>query len=89
VEDGYVFYAKEFNLKKGEDFFIVHSVKTLDSILSTHTGRGIYLVTTLSRILHLTHPDLEVRIGQDWEIVKTFPATVGDAEVSVWRQRNK
>jgi hypothetical protein len=87
VEDGYGFYAKEFNLKKDEDFFAIRSVKMLDSILSTHDGRSAYLVTTLQRGLRLTHPDLEARIVQDWEVVQTFPATVGDAEVSVWRQR--
>ncbi len=87
MENGYRFYAKEFNLKEDEDFFPVRSVKMLDSILAAHDGRGAYLVTTLRRGLHLTHPDLEARIVQDWEVVQTFPATVGDAEVSVWRQR--
>jgi hypothetical protein len=87
MENGYRFYAKEFNLKEDEDFFPVRSVKMLDSILAAHDGRGAYLVTTLRRGLHLTHPDLEARIVQDWKVVQTFPATVGDAEVSVWRQR--
>ncbi len=87
MENGYRFYAKEFNLKEDEDFFAVRSVKMLDSILSAHDGRGAYLVTTFPRGLRLTHPDLESRIVQDWEVVQTFPATVGDAEVSVWRQR--
>ena len=87
MENGYRFYAKEFNLKEDEDFFAVRSVKMLDSILSAHDARGAYLVTTLPRGLRLTHPDLEARIAQDWEVVQTFPATVGDAEVSVWRQR--
>jgi len=87
AENGYRFYAKEFNLKEDEDFFAVRSVKMLDSILSAHKGRGAYLVTTLPRGIRLTHPDLEARITQDWEAVQTFPATIGDAEVSVWRQR--
>lgn len=85
---GYRFYAKEFDLEENEDFFPVRSLEMLDSILSTHNGgSNAYLVTTLRRGLHLTHPDLEARIEQNWEIVKTFPATVGDAEVSIWRQR--
>ncbi len=63
-------------------------MKMLDSVLAAHDGRSAYLVTTLRRGLHLTHPDLEARIVQDWEVVQTFPSTVGDAEVSVWRQRN-
>ena len=87
AEGGYRFYAKEFNLKEDTDFFAVRSVKMLDSILASHDGHGAYLVTTLPRGLHLTHPDLEARIAQDWEVIQTFPATVGDGEISVWRQR--
>lgn len=87
MENGYRFYSKEFNLEEDKDFFAVRSVKRLDSILSSHDARGAYLVTTLSRGLRLTHPDLEARIVRDWEVVQTFPATVGDAEVVVWRQR--
>lgn len=85
---GYRFYAGEFNLEEDKDFFPVRSGEMLDSILSTHDGRGAYLVTTLRRGLHITHPDLEARIEKNWEIEKTFPATVGDAEVSIWRQKN-
>ncbi|MDQ3181681.1 MAG: glycosyltransferase family 39 protein, partial [Acidobacteriota bacterium] len=88
AENGYRFYAKEFNLEEDKDFFAIRSVKMLDSVLAAHDGRSAYLVTTLRRGLHLTHPDLESRIVQDWEVVQTFPSTVGDAEVSVWRQRN-
>lgn len=88
AENGYRFYAKEFNLIEDKDFFAVRSVKKLDTVLATHDGSGVYLVTTLSRGLHLEHPDLEARIEQDWEVVKVFPATVGDAEVRIWRLRH-
>jgi len=87
ADSGYRFYAKEFNLTEDVDFFAVRSVHKLDSILSLHDGRRAYLVTTLSRNLRLKVPELEARIVQDWEVVKTFPATIGDAEVSVWRHR--
>ncbi|MCA1626234.1 MAG: glycosyltransferase family 39 protein [Acidobacteria bacterium] len=80
MENGYRFYAKEFNLKEDEDFFAVRSVKMLDSILSAHDGRGAYLVTTLPRGLRLSHPDLGARIAQDWEVVRTFPATVATSK---------
>jgi len=86
---GYRFYGEKFNLKEDTDFFAVGSIEMLDSVLASHEGRGAYLVTTLPRGLHVTRPDLEARIAQDWEVIQTFPATVGDAEVSVWRQRQK
>ncbi len=87
TEHGYRFYAKEFNLIEDVDFFSVRSVEKLDSILSSHKGKGVYLVTTLARNLHLSLPELEAHIAQDWEVVQTFSATIGDAEVSIWRQR--
>lgn len=88
VKVGYRFYAKEFDLNEDTDFFEVHSIAMLDSILSSHDGRGAYLVTTFSRSLHVTLPDLMARIARDWKVDQTFPATLGDAEVSVWRQRD-
>jgi len=87
ADSGYRFYAKEFNLTEDVDFFAVRSLQKLDSILSMHDGRRAYLITTLSRNLRLKVPELEARIVQDWEVVQTFPATIGDAEVSVWRLR--
>jgi hypothetical protein len=86
---GYRFYGRQFNLEENRDFFDVRSVEKLDSVLATHDGRGAYLLTTLQQSLRSAHPDLAERIAQDWEIVQTFPATLGDAQVSVWRQRQK
>jgi hypothetical protein len=87
MENGYRFYAKEFNLIEDVDLFYVRSVEKLDLILSRHSGKGVYLVTTFQRNLHFAVPDLEARIAKDWEVVQTFPATVGDAENRIWRQR--
>ena len=89
IEVGYRFYAQEFNLTEDKDFFAVRSVKMLDAVLSAHDATGAYLVTTLPRGFHLGHPELEARIVQDWEVIETFPATIGDAEVYIWRQRQK
>ena len=87
MENGYRFYTKEFNLIEDVDLFYVRSVEKLDLILSRHSGKGVYLVTTFQRNLHFAVPDLEARIAKDWEVVQTFPATVGDAENRIWRQR--
>ena len=85
---GYRFYGGEFNLEEDRDFFAVNSVEKLDSVLAAHKGRGAYLLITFPQSLRSTRPELVDRIAQDWELVQTFPATLGDAQVSVWRQRN-
>jgi len=87
IENGYRFYAKEFNLIEDENLFYVRSVEKLDSVLSKHGERGVYLATTFQRSLRFTVPDLEEQIAKDWEEVQVFPATLGDAEVRIWRQR--
>ncbi len=87
AEIGYRYYAPRFNLEEGKDFFSVRSIETLDSVLSRHADQNIFLVTTFPRALRLTHPDLAERITRDFESVRTFPATIGDGEVSVWKYR--
>lgn len=89
AEHGYRFYAKELNLIEDMDFFSVRSVEKLDSVLAQHKGNGVFLVTTLQRSFHFALPELEARIEKDWEVVEIFPATIGDAEVRLWRQRSK
>ncbi len=88
MENGYRFYAREFNLTEDVDLFYVRSVEKLDSVLSSHSGKGVYLVTTFQGSLHFTLPDLEAQIAKDWEEIQIFPATLGDAEVRIWRQRH-
>ncbi len=85
AETGYRYYAPRFNLEEGKDFFSVRSMETLDSVLSRHADQNIFLVTTFPRALRLTHPDLAERIARDFESVRTFPGTIGDGEVSVWK----
>lgn len=88
MEAGYRYYGKEFGLQEDIDFFIIHSEKMLDDVLSKSDQNNQYLVTTFFRGQSATHPELMARIQQDWMVVKTFPATLGDGEVTVWRQKN-
>ncbi len=87
AEKGYRFYAPRFGLKEGVDFFSVRSMETLDEVLSSHGKQVTFLVTTFPRALRLTYPGLDARIIQDWMPVRTFPGTIGDGEISVWKRR--
>jgi hypothetical protein len=45
------------------------------------------VVTTLPRFLRLRKPDLDARIQQDWQVIRSFPGTIGDGQISVWTSR--
>lgn len=84
AEDGYRYYGERAGYKENEDYFIVRSVDDLDVVLSSNENRDSIVVTTLSRFLHLRKPELESRIEQDWSVVRTFPATIGNGQIEVW-----
>lgn len=85
MEPGYRFYGRKFGLKEDQDWFSVRSVESLDMVLATHSGQSAIMVTTFRRALRITHPDLLARISEGWTLARTFPATIGDGEISVWK----
>ena len=86
VEEGYRFYGPGFGLDESNSFY-VRSQGDFDAVLATHGREHIFVVTTLLRNLRLTEPGLNTAIERDWQILKTFPATIGDGEVSVWKPK--
>lgn len=86
IEKGYRFYGKAFGFEENRDWFSVRSVAELDRVLSSHRAKENILVTTFPRALRLSYPDLYQRISEGWVQAETFPATIGDGEITVWRQ---
>ena len=86
AEKGYRYYGKRFGLKEGKDYFFVRSVEALEAVLSSHDGKRSFLVTTLSHPLRINYPDLDARIAKDWVVARTFPGTIGDGEITIWKQ---
>jgi mannosyltransferase len=89
MEKGYRFYGESFGFVENADFFSVRSVAALEAVLAGHRDTSSIIVTTLPRALRLGHPDLYARITENWTIVRTFPGTIGDGEISVWRQKRR
>lgn len=85
AERGYLYYGARYGLQENRDFFLARSVSIFDKILSSHPGQPVYLVTTLPRFLHIDSPELEQRIAEGWTVARTFPATVGDGAITVWK----
>lgn len=86
AERGYRYYGHRLGVMESGSYFFVQSVEDLEVLLSTHAGRDSYLVTTLPRFLHLRKPDLEARIQQDWTVIRSFPGTIGNGQISVWAE---
>ena len=86
VEEGYRFYGPGWGLDESNSFY-VRSQNDFDAVLATHGRDQVFVVTTLRRNLRLTEPALNARIERDWQILRTFPATIGDGEISVWKPK--
>jgi hypothetical protein len=87
AEQGYRYYGDLMGTRKEGDYYFVHSVEELDKVLSTSSQEESYVVTTLPRFLRLRKPDLDARIQQDWQVIRSFPGTIGDGQISVWTSR--
>jgi hypothetical protein len=87
AEQGFRFYAARARLTEGRDFVALRTLRALEDVSAT--GRTPVIVTTLERSLILEQPDLYNRIREGWSLVKRFPATIHDGEISIWRARER
>ncbi len=88
AEAGYRYYGERLgiNLNEGKDYFFVRTIESFNEVFCSHGKIGCFLVTTFPRALNINHPDLEERIKKDWTVIKTFPGTIGDGQISVWKK---
>ncbi|MHC4843592.1 MAG: hypothetical protein ACYTEE_07305, partial [Planctomycetota bacterium] len=86
AEMGYRFYGGRLGLEEEIPWFFVRSVPDLDAVLESQGHGRRFLVTTLHRLLRLRYPDLFERIRRDWTPARTYPATIGDGEITVWEE---
>jgi hypothetical protein len=79
------FYGPPVGLEEGRTFFIVRSVDQLEQLEQRSPDGRIWLVLTFPRALRLDFPELDRYIRDHYDVQETFPATIGDGEMSVWR----
>ncbi|NNE43153.1 MAG: hypothetical protein HKN12_03020, partial [Gemmatimonadetes bacterium] len=65
------------------DWPVPESAEELDGLVRAH--RTVWLVHTLSIQLKAWHPDIWETMQRDFEVVRTFPGTLGGGEVMVSR----
>lgn len=86
AESGVRYYGPRYGIQNGREYFYVRTVDALDRVLVEYAGRPTWLIITLPRALRLTVPDLDARIRRDWVVDRTFPGTIGDGDITVWRE---
>lgn len=86
---GCAYYAPSAGLREGRDLFVADSLEALEVLLSTHDERSTLLITSMPRALRLVHPDMQARIERGWQVSRTFSATIGDGQISVWTRRDR
>jgi hypothetical protein len=87
AEGGVRYYGPRYGIQNGTDYFYVRTVAALDRVLGENVGRPSWLIITLPRALRIGAPDLEARIRRNWVVDRTFPGTIGDGDITVWRER--
>lgn len=88
AEWGVRVYGPAVGLEEGKSFLAARSLDDLTSIERRHPGRGIWLLMTFPRALRLELPDLDRHIAANYEALATFPASIGDGEIIIWKQRS-
>jgi len=84
AEWGVRFYGSSWDLEEGESYHVNRTVEALRQVEDINVGRRIWLLTTFSRALSLDRPELNKHIHDQYQPVRTFPATVRDGEITVW-----
>lgn len=87
AEAGYRYYGPRLGLDLTRRHAFVRSMTAFDAALAAAPAGPRLLVTTFPRALRLSHPDLQARLSREWVVVRTFPGTVGDGDIVVWRER--
>lgn len=88
AEIGYRYYCNQLDIRESGNYFFVRSLDKLNKVLHMRSKKSVYLVTTFPRALHIVCTDLERRIKENWTIINTFPATIGDGHISIWAEKN-
>jgi hypothetical protein len=77
---GYEYYGPLLGLSE-QSYFTARTPERFDELLQMAGQRRVILITSLESVMPAED---EARISNGWERIKTFPALVRDAEVSVW-----
>jgi hypothetical protein len=81
------YYGPGLGLEEGRDFVVVQSVEEAERARTARSGGRVFAVVTLARATRMEYPDLDSYVRSGFRLVRSFPGTLGDGEVSVWEAR--
>lgn len=81
---GVRYYGEQLDVPIASRYRFVASVAALDSAVAARGGGRTFVLTTLEYGSSLQHPELFERVRAGWRRDTTFPATIGDGQISVW-----
>lgn len=79
------FYGAAYGLEEGRSFLVARSMEALATIEQANPGRKTWLLTTFPRALRKRFPDLHQHILDRYDVVRSFPSTIGDGHITVWK----
>lgn len=87
AESGFRYYVARQSVRDSNAYHYVRTTVALDSLLRASPRGHLLVVTTLPGILKQYIPDLSNRIADCCEVAHVFPGTLGDGDITVWRER--
>ena len=84
ADRGFDYYTRRLGLAGEGRFYSSRTVSGFDSLGTVLSGKRVYLATTFERAFKLESPDLWKRVVDGWKPIETFPATIGNGEITLW-----
>jgi 4-amino-4-deoxy-L-arabinose transferase-like glycosyltransferase len=87
ADRGFDMYTHRLGLDTAARYFSTRTAEGFDSLGTRLSGRRVWLATTMERAFKLEEPGLWKRVEDGWTPVETFPATVGNGEITIWEPK--
>ena len=88
AQSGIAYYrAKKRAAETTDDYSYIRDVVTFKTRLRQLENQPVLIITTFHRALGINLPTILDELEEHWQIATTFPATIGDGEITVWERQ--
>jgi len=87
AESGFRYYVPKVGVIDRDAYVYVRTLPAFDSVVS-QTRANDRVVTTFPRVLRADVPELADHLEKDWRPQRSFPATIGDGEITIWERKS-
>lgn len=87
AEKGVRYYGERLgiDMNEGENYYFVRTEQAFDQVLAENPEKQPFIITTFPRALSLKLPEIREQIANSGTLMRNFPATIGDGQISIWR----